>query len=1334
MRSPLSIIIAICLWIFQSEESARAQVFRHFSEKDGAPATTVLSIVQDNNGYIWYATSIGLYRYDSRSFKKYTNNAMDSTSISSNYVKSLFCDSNGTLWVGTLNGLNRYNSNTDAFSRFLHNPKDLNSISGDEVYDITEDSQNRLLIATSKGLNNLEKLGGKVKIHRYLHGKFRTVKESINKIARGENNQLWLATRDGLVRIEINGNNVILQTFRDKSLPSNNDFNCIYPDKKGNIWLSIRTGGLIRFNIDKGVFTLIDSFRDTNRDLAIISGFESDKEGKIWIATESGLANFDLNTHDAIWHVNSPVNPLSLADNVLMALAKDRQDGLWLGSYYLGISYLNTSPSSFSSSPFFTDPAVPNKFSTGWTGITPTDKLWVIPDDKSQILMFDKKTKNPSIHNLNLGFSLYSNHFYLDKNDIVWYSGNRSLSSYNIKTGHLKDYKISYSTPPSPKNDRIYRMIEDSRGKLWLAGGFGLLRFDKEKESFDLTGVKEKINCIFEDSKGNIWAGGTHSVWLIKNGSNQYKKFAISSKKTAGPDNVLRIVEDSAGRIWHITSSSLKLLDKAMAKFENYTLDNIALEELADIQADRNGNIWLSVGVHLVRHNPEKKISQLFTYEDGLPKNGMLRINSAFTDKSGIFYYATNKGQFSFNPLAIQVKNNESPIVLTSLKLFNKEVKPQDNTGILKREIGHVNELVFRHDQNIFTLDFSLLSYFKSDRNQYSYKLEDFEKDWNDVQIPSATYTNLPSGRYTFLVKAANGDGYWNKNPLRIGIVILAPWWQTWYAYLVYFLVFMLTVYAITRFFWLRNSLKKESELQQLKLNFFTNISHEIRTHLSLISGPLEKASQSSLINSDAGVFISQAKSSSNRLLNLVNELLDFRKIESGNIQLQLAPQDITKLLQNVLSAFEHVLKEKEIGLETRFPEAPVIVWIDEAQIQKVFYNLLSNALKFTPSRGRISISVTEISSEVLIKVTDNGVGIAKEYLPHLFTNFFQVSEDPERNNGYGIGLALTKEIIDMHKGDICVTSKQRSQTHPGITCFTLRFLKGKGHFNDSQISAAPIVNYRELHENSHDFVNGEELRDFAKKKTLLLIEDNAELRSFIKEALRGKYNILETEDGLKGLEMTKTHLPDLILCDVMMPVMDGFEVCRQIKGDDTTNHIPLVLLTAKSAIPHMIEGLELGADDYLIKPFDLKVLELKINNLIQVRAMLKGHNYTMLSLEPDGVPLTDPDAEFIIKLKNMIIDNVSDPNFGVGDMAFHAGISVSVLYRKLRTLTGMTVNDFVKVLRMKRALQLLETGSHNVNEVANAVGYEDTKYFSREFKKIYGKNPNEIRKQSIDT
>lgn len=1316
------------------------QIFRHFPEHEGGPQTAVMNVAQDQQGFIWMATASGLFKYDSRTFKAYPPDPENPRALSSEYIYSVFCDSRGNLWVGTWNGLSLYDRKGDCFTNFRHRPHDPNSISSDTIYCFTEDSQKRIWVGTSNGLNRITKTGDQIKFDRYLDNKLPKPSRDIQCIGIGNNDDLWMGTLDGLVFMSgSTGQFTLYRSEPDSRVNAINEFASIYPDKAGNVWLGIRNGGLLRFDIASKKFHLHDRFKEPSGNFPMISGFVEDKNGKFWISTWSGLIHFDPSNDHIQRFTNQHNNPHSLPDNDLTSIYKDRQGGLWLGGYYQGVIYMDPDAPQFSQWPFFLDNTKEHQFVNGWAGISKKGKPWLMAEDRSEIILYDRKTKLKSYVKLNLPASALYDFFLVDENDILWAGGTGVLSSLDLKSRKHQDYPLPLPATISSGRKRIRRMLEDRSGKLLIGGTFGLLRFDPNKKTFEKIISDKSIISIFEDSKTNLWCATKNKVLLLKKGVLPIKSFDVerttSVKNTTSLD-VWRVTEDASGRIWTPTLEGLRLYNAKLGRFVAYPQKgHKLLKDFVDIQSDRQGYLWLSAEAKLIRYHPVKGSIQAYGERDGLPSNASLRVDGAFNDSDGNLYFPTNKGMFSFNPDEVIVNTRPSPVAISALKLFNQEVQVGDKTKLLQWEINEEKELVFQHDQNVFSLDFALLSYKRSDKNQYRYKLEGFEKQWNDVKIPSSTYTNLPPGKYTFLANASNGDGFWNKEPLRLKITILPPWWKTWYAYLFYITMIGLAIYSVTRFFWLRSSFRKENELYQAKLNFFTNVSHEIRTHLTLIDGPLQKASQSGSVDAETEVNLARAKSNSGRLMTLVNELLDFRKIQNGNVRLYVGEYDIVKVLKHSLAAFEHIAAEKDIHTNLQYPsDTPVILYFDSTQIQKVFNNLLSNAYKFTPEGGNIVVVLKEISNEVIIDVVNSGSGIPGEYLTRLFNNFFQVYEGNNNNTGYGIGLALSREIVNQHHGDLSVTSRVATQTRTGETCFTLRFLTGKRHFDAKQLSTPAMLSYTRSDNQNEIAVSPKYNTDDLTKRTILLIEDNEELRAFTKETLRDKFYILEADNGDSGTKIAKEHLPDLILCDIMMPGSDGLKVCQQLKSDILTSHIPIIFLTARSTIPQMIEGLETGADDYLIKPFDFRVLELKINNLINFKETLKHQYGRFLSLEPNDLVIKDLDSEFIAKLRGIVIANIADPDFGVNQMAFQIGISVSVLYRKVRSLTGITVNDFMKSIRLKSALQLLESGMYNVSEVATSVGFEDSKYFSKEFRKVYGKTPTEVRKQSTTT
>lgn len=1326
--------LAFCL----IASSGTGQAFRYFSEREGAPVSTVQGIVRDHHGFMWFATIEGLYRYDSRTFKAYMPKRGGAGSIASNLVQNVICDSHGDIWAATWGGLSRYEPRTDSFTTFRNDSSNANSLSSNTVFSILEDSRQGYWVGTSRGVNYLRIVDKKTKVSRFALDRPKTRANMVRCLAEGKDGLLWLGTYDGLVCMRKDGTGKkVFKMSSEGSYPSVNEFIAIYPDRKGSIWIGSNRAGLIRFDIATERFFIMEHFRRPGEELPIVSAIVPGEKGKLWIATWSGLACYDTESQHADWFFNQPNSPYSLPDNLLYALYRDNQGGIWTGSYYLGITYMHPASSNFASLRSSAERLPTKAFEAGWLGVSRRGDLWGIADDRSRITIYDNQTGTRTVIGLRLPFAITYNAFFLD-NNFLWCGGNSLLSRYDLRTHERLDFPIGDSRQRPSSVGLVADLYEDSKGRLWVGGVFGLMLFDKQKKQFDenLHGARAEfgkfssryINCIAEDSKGNLWFGGRGEVFLLGAGASRVERILVDvSEAVRTSAHVWRIQEDKAGRIWFAMATyGLQTYD---AKLRRIVLSPDSPGKVLDLQTDKNGYLWINGGSTLVRYHPGAHTVQRYDAQDGLPNSAVLRTGTSIRDRDGTLYFGTNKGAFSFDPQKIVLYKYSSPIAITSVLLFNKEVTDADKTGILSRSKDRFENLVFRHDQNVFTLEFALLSYVRSDRHQYAYKLEGFDKQWNYVAHPSATYTNLPAGKYTFLVKAANGDGFWSQHPLRTAIVILPPWWETWYAYVAYLLVLAGLVYGITRFFWLRTSFRKENDLYQAKIDFFTNVSHEIRTHLTLISGPLEKAFRSGRMDSNVRKYLDTAKGNSDRLMNLVEELLDFRKIQNGNVKLRVTEQDITREMSLILASFEHAAAEKQISLRLDCPPNPVMVWLDTSQMQKVYYNLLSNAIKYTPDGGHVHVTVREEADHATVKVADNGRGIAPEHLSSLFTNFFQVYDRGVSNTGYGIGLALTKGIVDRHRGKLVVTSRKASDSQAGETIFTLTLRKGHAHLMDCDFIGEGSVSSSAAIGPKSDALTMQN-DQAGKPHTLLLIEDNEELRAFERETLRGQYQILEADNGEDGLRIAREMLPDLIVCDVMLPGLNGLDVCRKLKSDIVTSHIPIIQLSARATASQVLEGLLTGADDYLIKPFDLNVFEAKIRNLIHAKEVLKHWYSQSVLMDPDPVFVRNMDSEFVIRLKNLVLEHISDPDFGVKDLAFHIGTSVAVLYRKLRDLTGMTVNDFLKKIRMARAMQLLESGQYHVGEVATIVGYESSKYFGKEFKKVYGKTPNEIRRR----
>jgi signal transduction histidine kinase/ligand-binding sensor domain-containing protein/CheY-like chemotaxis protein/methylphosphotriester-DNA--protein-cysteine methyltransferase len=1313
------------LCLIASFNPVKAQSFRNFAEVDDEPIGPTFGITQDKSGVMWFGTTGSIIRYDTRTLKPYRSDAQRNPVFLD--TRDVLCDSQGRIWAATASGLTLYDLNTGDIRQFRHDSLRANSLSSNYVNCIIEDSKGQLWLGTQHGVTRVTTGQGTIKISRHLQNEFSRETLNVKCLAEGKDGSLWIGTSDGLVQMPGNGGKA-----RHYRLPvqagetSANEFIAAYAGDDGAIWLGNSAGGLFRFDPGKQAFRLIEKFKSETGESPKVRDIISDGRGRLLLATSTGLAHFDPRTEDADWYVNNPGDPYSLPENSLYSLYRDNQGGLWLGSYFTGISYVHFDSPRFRRWPFLRGDAREKSFRNVWIGKGKRNVIWSISDNQDKLLVFDENGKNPSSIPLKLSAEADYYAFYLDQNDVLWAGGNTVLTSYDIRRGTYRHYPFKSPRQGNPLKGRTYAITEDSYGRFWVGGAYGLLLFDKQRGEYVVEPTVTHAATIFEDSRRSIWIGGKEGLYRIKPGGSPIP--AVEKIPTQS-DLVIawRVHEDKWGTIWAACHMSLLFYNPKTNRFELNT--DIPQEAALDVVPDNQGYLWVNASSKLYRYHPRKRTLQSYGYQDGLPPKGTLMQSAGTSDRNGRLYFVSNEGAFTFDPAAISIEKHPASIVVSSLKLYNKTVRKGDSTGLLPVPLAKIKEITFRHDQSIFTLDFALLDYVRSNDNHYAYKIDGIDRDWNYVRTPSATYTNLPAGNYVFQAKAANGDGVWTNEPLQLKITVLPPWWRTWYAYLVYLLLMAGAVYAITRFFWLRSSFRRESALNQVKLDFFTNVSHEIRTHLSLISGPLEKAFQQATEGKNNENYLSYARSNSDRLMLLVNELLDFRKIQSGGTRLQVREHDVTRVVRNVLAAFEHVAKEKDVETILLCPDTPVLLWFDLAQMQKVFYNLLSNAYKFTTDGGKVVARIAEISNEVSITVEDNGKGISEAHLRKLFTYYYQAdSEKP----GYGIGLALSKSIVEQHCGYLTAESRLATDTAPGSTALTIRMLRENRHFSPDQIATLNGHHVSEVLVESITVPQSNGIAHSKKNNTILLIEDNDQLRVFIRELFEDEFTVLEAENGLKGLELANEQLPDMILSDVMMPGLNGLEVCERLKSNAATSHIPVVLLTARTQNEQVIEGLSSGADDYLIKPFDPRILVLKINNLIRLRDEMKERYRQSLLTEPDsgGSIARDMNEAFIAKLRSSVIENLSDPNFGVSELAFQVGMSTSVLYRKMRSLTDMTVNEFVKTIRLNEAKKLLESGVYHVGEVATIIGFDDPKYFSKEFRKVFGKTPIEIKKQ----
>lgn len=1292
--------------------------FNHLTVENGLSHNSVLAIAQDARGFMWYGTRYGLNRYDGQRFRIYQSRQGDTTGLSENLILSLFADSKKTLWVGTAVGLCRYDPEKDAFQRVALTPGQPENVNA-----IFEDRKGRLWIAAGSGL--YLQTDSLHHFRKFTQGPAHLAGSNVRSICQDLRGDFWIGTNNGLNRLRETGGQFRFETFRHEegnaASPGMNYITSLAEDAHGRIWMGTQYAGIDIYDPVARTFThLTQPVTAHNFVRSIIR----DRSGKMWAGTQEGLSIFDPLTLEADNYRYDPGNKNSLSQNSIHSLFEDNNGSVWIGTYFGGVNMVHAYNTAFNvcrNSPL--QPGISNDVVSGLIEDA-QHNLW-ISTEGGGLNYYNRETGAYTYYRHKPGDagSLGSNLVkvvYEDADRNIWAGTHGGgLNVMKKGSGQFKRYFYNRQDPDSYPRE-ITSLMEDAEGRFWIGTSTGLHVMRRKgtelypMEDSALTGQTAglSIRYLFQDSRGRCWAGSTKGLYLLDDGP---MKQVLSKYINA-------IQEDSQGNIWvSLYYGGLLQFSPDLQTQTLYTeKDGLPHNNVMGLLEDGHHRLWISTGNGLVRFDPVKKTFQTYTTSDGIAGNSF-NYNAFLKDSRGELYFGGYNGITRFFPGRIAANTYAAPVRFTGLRLFNQPVRIGEKNGLLQKDIGYMGGLDFRHDQEVFTIEFALLNFVKSSKNRYAYRLEGADRDWIETDQPFVTYTNLSSGSYTLRVKGANNDGVWSA-PASIQIIIQPPFWRTWWAYCGYAALLALLFFALTRYFFLQALLRKEEDLHQVKLNFFTHVSHEIRTHLTLLMAPVEKMIHTLKRGDPMQQQLSAVRNNADRLLKLVSELMDFRKAETNHLKLQVAEQDLVPFLQHIHDSFKELSQSRRINASFThdMPEAPA--YFDREQLDKVFFNLLSNAFKFTPEGGRVSLHAAQHTNSYIITVTDNGRGIAPGYLDKLFTNFFQVADHGLQNTGYGIGLALSKHIVELHKGTLTVESEPPADGKEGCTRFTVALQQGSAHFKGTphvmvknEAKEIPVMQVTEI------------MQEETRPLTVHIVEDNPGIRELVRQTFSG-YTVLESENGADGLALATAQIPDIVISDVMMPEMDGLRFCYLLKTDERTSHIPVILLTAKSSQEDHVNGLKTGADLYLTKPFSTRVLELNVRNLLASREkMRRKYGYSLQTQEPAATTLANPvDGAFLEKLSQLVHEHMDDPAFGVDMLARKAAMSQPVLYKKLKALTNMSVNDFVKSIRLRKAAELIREKRHTVYEVAYMVGYNDRKYFSREFKKQFGKTPTE--------
>jgi len=1349
IRNVVFSIFLLCHGMKGSGAFGQGMAFHGLTVEDGLSQNSVLSFAQDRQGFMWIGTAAGLNRYDARSFKVYRNSSDPSTGLTNDYILSLLADSKDRLWVGTEGGLFLYDRKPDRFAMALARSEKSGSSSNFRIRAIYEDRRGRIWAGSQFGLFLVIDT---IRIPKPVHFPLENAGKEleIKSIKEDRQGNLWVSGNESIYRIGLQYGRSSVEKY-SLQLPgrSEQDLSCtsIEEDARGRLWFGTANAGLFGFNERDRSFFRVAAADDPTLRLPhdYIRKLKADTSGRLWIGTQEGLCVWDpaQNRFKTFRHL--PGDRYSLSQNSIYDICFDRAGNLWTGTYYGGVNI------SYSrNTPFRTiqagdgEKGLSNNVISSIISNT-NGGLWIATDGGGLNYMngitgvftnFRFDVKNDRSIGSNLVKTIYR-----DSKGRLWVGTHAGgLNLLDSTTGRFTRIKKNRLGNGICGND-IVHIREDRTGGFWIGSEHdGLNFYDEKNETYlhfhpDSTGDQQldghDIRTLWIDRMDNVWVGTELGLQVKPPASKGFRPVArmfpgLSSMPQSTGINT--IYEDERRQLWVGSAGhGLFRIMPGENKLIQYTVKNgLPSDDVKAIITDLNGRLWLTTNRGLCCFDPEKNEFRSYNVHDGLPGNDFTS-NALHRTSDGMILAGGLNGIVIFNPTEIQRNDLRNHIAFSSVRVGDKLISPDDASGILDQDIDLMEELIISHDQNDFSIDFQLLNFIKPWKNRYAYLLDGYETEWHESLTGTATYSNLPAGSYTLRIKAANNDGVWEPEERTLAIRIRPAPWATWWAWMLYLSAIIFLIYFIIRYAVMRHRFEQEQQLQQYKLDFFTNISHEIRTRLTLITTPLERINTIEFQSDLHRTIWASVQHHTGKLTELVQELLDFRKAETGHLNLRCESVDLVKSCLEVAEGFRPVAEAKGVILEYPVDLQEIMVSIDRAQFGKVISNLLANAIKFTPTGGRVGLSIERHRQKAVLKVWDTGIGIKPTNLNRIFNNYFQVTDHGTENTGYGIGLALARRIVELHKGDItaqseCAADRKTGKTN--FTEFTVTIPALVEHNSDDQVPN-PLINV------SNEVIHhGEASPTSSDKALILVVEDNAELRQMLEESLSPIFEVLAAEDGKQGLEIAGNRIPDLVVSDIMMPLVDGLQLCDRLKSDRETSHIPVILLTAKATLDDRITGLQHRADAYISKPFSLKHLVTQINNLIENRRQLQEIFREEMMVSENRSAALPVRNEFLTDLERYILRNLENAEFNVALLAKHAAMSQPVLYRKIKALTGLSVNDFIKSIRLRRAAELLKEPERTVYEVAYMVGFADRKYFSREFKKAYDLTPSAFAQQ----
>jgi len=1284
-------------------QSNKQIAFRELTVEQGLSQNSVVSIAQDSIGFMWFATQDGLNKYDGREFIHYDIQFEDVTRSTYSKLGKIYVDKSGLLWVvSNARQLEYYQKETDDFQKVSnvgqvstliqdaaqnyylgtyqkgifkihHQTKDTLQLLKPEdahrtVYDFLETKNNTILAATNGGI--IEIRNKDYKFAEIIPG------TNFSALTTSKNNTLFLGSYgEGLfVKLQNDANFKPFKGFMSHSLPKNLIIQDVLVDKRNRLWIATYGKGV--FLVDFSLETIQNFTENKNDPYALhyndVLSLYEDNTGTIWLGTDgSGLSYYDEYLVKFNVLTNDQV-PQNVNVDVIRAITIDENNSIWLGTSGKGLTRINTDNQAF-----FTYTATNSK----------------LLGDRIMSLLYD------------------------DGN--LWIGHQTNGLQLMGADGKITSYKET-------EEFTIWKIFKDTSGNMWLCTrDHGLVTFD-ENVGFMKQFSAENSNLTTNNIR-TIAQGDANTLWVGTESDGLYK-LTIDEAKLSKIDNIANKIKSlfyEEGILWVGTNGeglkSYAVDNKSIATYTKK--DGLPNDVVYGLLSDDDKNLWLSSNkgiTKLVIENNMVSAIENYSNYDGL-QAFEFNTGAYYKDKNGILYFGGLEGLNWFDPNQLEINPIKPRTVISGFEVFNKERKLYESQNL-------------NHNENTVTFSFSSLHFSQPERNQYKYRLINNDVDWiSSGNTHVAHYTNLPPNDYEFQVISSNYDGVWNNEPAKYAFTILKPWYATNLAkalYLLLGLALVLLLYKYLKWRWqMKMHLQFEHEeterlqkLNDFKSNLYTNIAHEFKTPLTLIAGPVEQKLQEVDISASDRTNFSMVKRNTKRLTALVDQILDLAKMENEKLQLQLSKGNLGLFLHTIAQSFDYQADFKNIDYTVKIQSIDNAVY-DEDIIEKITTNLLSNAFKYCPENGRCSFSVTKHAEHIYISVKNTIMNGTKLNLEKLFTRFYQYDNYAE---GMGVGLSLVKELVAFYEGKIHTRMELGEIIHFELELPLKQYLDGDTIIKEYKV---PVIENKNTTVNT--LINSKVTPDDS-LPILLIVEDYAEIRAFIKNALKGKYHILEAENGKQGLKISMSKIPDIIISDIRMPVLDGIQLCDTLKNNDLTNHIPIILLTANSEEENELKGLASGADDFVIKPFKIHLLEQRIDNLIEVRKALRNRYSQELILKPKNITITPIEESFLNKIQEILDLYLTDPRFNAELFSKKIGMSRMQLHRKLLSYTGLSTSAFIRSQRLKQALHLLKTSDSTINEIAYAVGFNTPSYFMKCFKETFKKTPSEYS-QYID-